>query len=228
MADEDGIAEKWAVLADYSEAFSVSSLGKVRDNRSGKERRLHRAGAGYLVAILPRLSPGTCGNRYVHRLVAESFIGPPPSSEAEVNHKNGTKTDNRLENLEWTDRAGNAAHASATGLAAFGTRNGMAKLTPELLAQAREMKRTGKTWRELGEFFGMSRDGIRLACLGRTWTAQPGAVQAQAGTGPKMSQEAIGILLSHLDAGRSMIYSAAMAGIARSTAYAWLRKAGRR
>ena len=58
---------------------------------------------------------------YVHRLVAETFI-PNPKHLPEVNHKDGNRSNNTVENLEWVDSKGNSIHAVQTGLRTYTNR----------------------------------------------------------------------------------------------------------
>ena len=53
--------------------------------------------------------------QYIHRLVADTWI-PNPNQHKEINHINGDKDDNRVENLEWVTHSQNVRHAYRTGL----------------------------------------------------------------------------------------------------------------
>jgi predicted DNA-binding protein YlxM (UPF0122 family) len=69
---------------------------------------------------------GKSKNLSLHRIVAETFI-PNPENKPEVNHIDGNKLNNTVENLEWNTRKENADHAYRTGL--FGKNEDFSKST---------------------------------------------------------------------------------------------------
>lgn len=107
------IEEIWKDVVGYEGFYEVSNLGNVR--RKGKANnlkgRIHRD--GYMLLVLCVNCKGK--SFQVHRLVASAFIVNRKNRE-QVNHKNGIKSDNRLENLEWATRSENAIHAHKIGL----------------------------------------------------------------------------------------------------------------
>ena len=69
-------------------------------------------------------------NYRVHRLVAEKFI-PNPNNLPQVNHKDGNKQNNKIDNLEWCDSSYNVQHAIKQGLIPLGVNNKRSKLSQE-------------------------------------------------------------------------------------------------
>lgn len=95
--------------------------------------------------------------------MAECFLDKI-SKKNEVNHKNGIKTDNRLENLEWVSRIENMAHSVNTGLFPnqYGERNNNVKLLDRDLLKIMDLKNLGKTQNEIASIFGVSQSNISL------------------------------------------------------------------
>lgn len=107
--------EEWRVIAE-APRYSVSSEGRVRNDRTGRFLRAGINSDGYLSVVLARDGLAAI-SRKVHRLVAEAFISNP-DGKPEVNHRDefGTKTDNSVGNLEWNTKSENQRHAFANGL----------------------------------------------------------------------------------------------------------------
>lgn len=103
----------WKNLSDFPR-YSVSSEGEVYDNQLKRILPLQKTSDGYAVVTL-RDNNGCRKTVRVHRLVAETFI-PNPENKETVNHKNGVKLDNSVENLEWNTRSENTQHAWDNGL----------------------------------------------------------------------------------------------------------------
>lgn len=104
--------EKWKpVYGHGGRYYEASNAGRIR--RGGKVLKPSTDTRGYLILHICVDGDDRC--RQVHRLVAEAFLGPRPDGMT-VNHINGIKVDNRVENLEYLTRADNIRHAVAMGL----------------------------------------------------------------------------------------------------------------
>jgi hypothetical protein len=108
--------EIWENIDKYEGLYQVSNIGKVKSlkRRGIKEKILKQMliSNGYLVVNLHNKDMKT---RYVHSLVGKAFLSNY-ETKLQINHKNGIKTDNRVENLEFVTAKENIKHAYDTGL----------------------------------------------------------------------------------------------------------------
>lgn len=94
-------------IPGFEGLYVISMTGEVLSLRRRKFLTPHLQSSGYLQVLL---SKGGRRTWYlVHRLVAEAFI-PNPERLSQVNHKNGDKLDNWIENLEWVSGSENLRH----------------------------------------------------------------------------------------------------------------------
>lgn len=113
--------EIWKDIEGYEGLYQVSNLGRVRSlaKKAGRSPRKEKYTAifvdrrGYMKTNVCKFGKYT--QVYVHRLVAETFI-PNPDDKPQVNHKDGNKQNNHIDNLEWCTPKDNINHANKLGL----------------------------------------------------------------------------------------------------------------
>lgn len=161
----------WAVVPSVP-TLMVSDTGRVirlaSSRRKGKgwqtfpelELKCRPIGAGYSAVGIKE--QGRVRTLYVHRLVAEAFLGKP-SDANEVNHIDGNKSNNNLKNLEWSTHSANLQHAYANGL------HPGRSLTPDQIRTIRLMLTEGKPMKTVAVQMGVSTSAINHIKQGRSW-----------------------------------------------------------
>lgn len=160
-------------VKDYEDFYLVSPDGRVFSLRNGSREICKKiAPNGYVTVRL--FKHGKISQFYLHRLVAQHFLSDD-ASDLEVNHINGVKTDNRVENLEWCTHAENMKHAKKLGLMKgppikLGESNQTSKLTESQVKQIRFLSIVQRTpQREIAKMFGVSKSLITPIVRGDIW-----------------------------------------------------------
>jgi hypothetical protein len=169
--------EAWRPIELAGGRYEISDKGRVR-GPSGKVLKPTLLQIGYYSVALS-LRNHTVVRHYVHRLVAEAFIGPL-SDTVVVNHRNGDKLDNRLDNLEIIDRAGNGRHWAASGRSAKAGRKrtgycGRGHAYPQgsrFCAQCQRLRKAGHVFQppDDTEWRQSSVPGYLISADGRVWS----------------------------------------------------------
>lgn len=157
------------------DVYFISNYGRVKSCRlmkSGKYKECilksvkHRE--GYCQVTIYSGKPKI---EYVHRLVAEKFVSNI-NNKPFVNHKNGIKTDNRADNLEWCTQKENIHHSLKNGFQILnGENNPSAKLTKN---QVLEIVKIKKTSVEICKKYGVDKTTIQCIKNGKRWSSVTG------------------------------------------------------
>lgn len=115
----NNIIEEWREVRDFENHYEVSNLGRLRSiitSQGTYRKRMKKPSLdrnGYENTKLYKNNIAYC--KLIHRLVAEAFI-PNPEHKLTVNHIDGIKSNNHVNNLEWNTYSENHIHAFNIGL----------------------------------------------------------------------------------------------------------------
>ena len=172
------MSEEWRPVKDFEHVYEVSSYGRIRSvdhvvmRKDGKP--LHVKGC-VLKALpnnrgYPRVSLCFSGHStwsHVHTLIAEAFLSQPKSKigpladQYGVNHKDGDKTNNHINNLEYITNRANVRHARKNGLLdVAGMKNGRAKISADDVREIRRLYTNGMRQIDLARQFSIDQTQI--------------------------------------------------------------------
>lgn len=161
--------ETWKPVKGYKRFYEVSNKGRFRSLKGPNNRKkkinilkgtLHNS--GYYRMLLT--SRGVKKPFLLHRLVAEAFLKKPRKIKLQVNHKNGIKTDNGVENLEWVTHKENMVHGHSTGLFPRGDRHGRSKIPS---SKIEEIRKSEITCSSLAKIYGVNKSSIHRIKTGK-------------------------------------------------------------
>lgn len=104
-------SEKWSPIDGFSN-YHVSNQGRVKSITTDKILRPRKCRGYDRVTIYKN---GRKHDKFIHRLVGETFLNNP-TNRNEINHIDGNKNNNHVDNLEWCTRSENISHAFNTNL----------------------------------------------------------------------------------------------------------------
>jgi predicted DNA-binding protein YlxM (UPF0122 family) len=160
-------------IKNYGGLYQVSNHGRIRSFKQYTEGRLlvqipDRYGYMYLT-----LNDSNHVQKAfkVHRLVAGAFI-PNPDKLPQVNHINGVKTDNRVENLEWCTLSNNVKHALRIGLdSQKGERNRNSKLSNDDVIEIYKLVwEENLSYQSIAEKYSISPSNVKKIKCGELWS----------------------------------------------------------
>lgn len=154
---------------DLGDFYEVSNHGELRGVKTGKIRKKNITDVGYYCVVVSLGSRESKKMLKIHRAVAETFLRNPENYPF-VNHIDGDKLNNTIDNLEWCTHEQNMKHAKETGLLIhnIGEQNAQAKLYEEDVRYIRNSRRGTK---ELAKMFSVNKNTVWEIKTNRAWKA---------------------------------------------------------
>lgn len=160
---------RWGKPIPGVPGYTVTARGAVYSHLRGRPRRLRVCPHHHGHERVQLRIDGRPRSFFVHVLVALVWIGPPPFEGACVLHRDGRSSNNRVANLRWGTMRENLADMREHGTLLIGERATSAKLTAELVVEARARKSAGVPTRALARDLGVHPSTMARALDGRAW-----------------------------------------------------------
>ncbi|WP_372809312.1 NUMOD4 motif-containing HNH endonuclease [Litorivivens sp.] len=172
----------WRKIAGF-ECYEISSCGKIRSTTrtvkrgdscftlQGRYLKQRMGKNGYLYVNLRQ--NGKSKSKYIHRLVAESFIGKQPSGRPVVAHWDGVRENNCVSNLRWATYSENQADSArhGTNRRPGGVNHARARFSKSDILEIYALY-PAKGIREIGRLFSCSHGIVSSLLKGKTYTAE--------------------------------------------------------
>ena len=142
----------------------------MKNNETGLILKQSKDKDGYCYLTIC-IDNGTNLTKRVHRLVAKAFIeNPDPDNFNQINHIDGNKSNNCVDNLEWIDSKGNILHAFTTGLNNnIGENHGMSKYSEKKVRKVCKLLEKGWKIKDISKKLGVSEEVISGIKNGHSW-----------------------------------------------------------
>ena len=156
-------------IPGYEGLYKVSRVGDITSYKRKQPivMKTFISPTGYLHLELKK--DNVKKNYRVHRLVTQTYIDNP-ENKPQVNHIDGNKLNNSIENLEWCTSSENNKHAYKSGLKCQnGEKNHQSKLLSRDIRNIRDMRNNGHTHQYIANKFNIARQTVGDICNRRRW-----------------------------------------------------------